>query len=81
MALATRQNDTPAMNRRRRTRRRTARTLIMVRLTTNRSSKIAASAGRGREGAASLRQALALYHQIGSPNAGRVQTTLRDHGL
>ena len=53
----------------------------MVRLTTNRSSKIAASAGRGREGAASLRQALALYHQIGSPNAGRVQTTLRDHGL
>ena len=37
--------------------------------------------GQAREGAASLRQALALYHQIGSPNAGRVQTTLRDHGL
>ena len=34
-----------------------------------------------RRGRAALREALAIYQRIGSPNAQRVETTLRDHGL
>ncbi len=37
--------------------------------------------GRRGEGAAALREALAIYQRIGSPNAQRVETTPRDHGL
>ncbi len=48
MASATQQNDTPTMNRWRRARRRTAGTFVVVRLNTNRGSKIAAFAPRIR---------------------------------
>ena len=37
--------------------------------------------GNPAEGAAHLRQALAIYQRIGTPAAQRVQETLRQHGL
>lgn len=37
--------------------------------------------GQVGEGAGCLRQALALYRRLGSPDAERVETTLVNHGL
>jgi Tfp pilus assembly protein PilF len=37
--------------------------------------------GQTEHAAQSLLQALAIYHRIGSPRAGQVEVTLRDHGL
>ncbi|MGH3971926.1 MAG: hypothetical protein ACRDS9_01155, partial [Pseudonocardiaceae bacterium] len=37
--------------------------------------------GQASEGAAYLRQALALYRRLGSPDAQRVHTTLVNQGL
>ena len=37
--------------------------------------------GSPGQAASSLRQALAIYHRLGTPGARRIHQTLRQHGL